>query len=447
MSEYNLHKVKGDNGGIMHVGYLGKAGAIVSLMGADAGAASTTEKFSDLSTSGEFQSWGENNDNPTLWRKKIEGSTTAYPLIAKLVSIMFGRGLVYYTETTDSEGNIKRDYSPIAEVDEFCQNNDINFFMLQRMMDYKFCNNIFSEFILNKGMNKIVGVGHLEAEFTRFGKLNENTKKFEGIKYTGDWKKPNEAIDIPFLNRQDLGNEFIKKTYAKSKKFTFHSYFPSPGRTIYAFPPHGAVFKEKGWLDFANSVPEIMNRINENAMNLKYHIRIPYNYWQSVYADWQMYDEQKRQAIIDTKLKEIEDFLVGTKNAGKSFYSHFATDFVTGKPLAGWEIIELDDKTKKDAYLTSVQEADIQVSRAWNVDTSLANIQPQGGKMGAGSGSDKRTGFDNQVNTSFADIHIITEPLRIVGMYNGWSPNLKWGFIHELPTTLNEDSSGVKTEI
>lgn len=447
MTQHKNFKVRGANGTVMQVGYLKKAGAVVSILGPDAGASPVTEKYSDIEKSNAFQKWGANNDQPTIWRQKIEGSTTAYPFIARLVEIIFGKGPIYYQETYDKDGNATHDFTRITEIDDFIYNNDLHFFLLQRMMDYKFCNNIFCEFILNKGLSKITNISHLEAEFTRFGEYNDETKKFDTVKYTGDWNKPDTADTLPFLNRQDKDPAIIKTKFIKDKKFVYHSFFPSPGRTIYAFPPHGAAFKKDGWMDFSNKVPEIMNQINDNAMNLKYHIRIPYDYWPAVHKDWNMLDSEKQKVIIDTKLAEIEDFLVGTKNAGKAFYSHFATDPVTGKPLAGWEIITLDDKSKKDAYLTSVNEADIQVSRAFNLDSSLTNIQPQGGKMGAGSGSDKRVGMDNQINTSYASTSIIFEPLYLVGMFNGWPKNLKWGFIYDVPVALNQSLTGNKTTL
>jgi hypothetical protein len=46
-----------------------------------------------------------------------------------------------------------------------------------------------------------------------------------------------------------------------------------------------------------------------------------------------------------------------------------------------------------------------------------------------------------------ADVEIIVEPLKLVGKYNGWPSNLKWGFLHEIPVPLNEDLSGTKTEM
>jgi hypothetical protein len=440
-----LHKVAGANGGVFMTGFLPGSNTIVSLM-PDTKTKATQEKFSEKPT-GDYVFWGTSNTLPSDWRKKLEASTTAYPLLFKLVTIIFGRGLYYYQENISREGNITNDFTRIPEVDEFLDNNDIPFLMKQRLMDYKFLGNCWCEFILSNDMSKITTLSHLEAEFTRFAVNSNDASKFDFIKYTGDWGSPENIVDIPFLNRQDANADFIKKKYSGPKKFSFHSYFPSPGRTIYAFPPHGAIFKEKGWLDYTNSIPGIMNAINEQAANIKYHVRIPYDYWRHSNENWDNLEPEKQKEIIDKKLAELNDFLKQNSNAGKTLYTHFATDSITGKPLAGWEIIEMEDKAKKDSFLTSVQEGDMQTARAWGVDTSISGIQAAGGKMGAGSGSDKRTGFDNQVNSSFADVEIIVEPLKLVGKYNGWPPNLKWGFLHEIPVPLNEDLSGTKTEM
>jgi hypothetical protein len=437
------------NGEVMEVRVMKESGTVVSMLSPNAGSTPVQEKYSDGSPSAKYQSWGTDNQQPRNWRIKIEKSTTAYPLIQKICEIIFGKGLVYWFEEKDASGNIKQNFTSNAEVDQFILDNDIEVFLQQRIMDYKFSGNMFCEFILDNGMNKIVNLNHLEAEFSRLGQLNEKTQKFDLLKYTGDWSKESSAVDIPYLNRQDKSKDFIRSTFnkGKNKKFAFQSYMPSPGRTIYAFPSHGAIFRDNGWLDFSNSVPEIMNSINKNAMDLKYHIRIPYSYWETVNPNWDNLKEPEQTAFIDEKLKTMNDWLKGGSNAGKTFISHFATDFVTGKPLAGWEVIVLDDKTKKDAYITSIQEADIQIARALGADTSISGIQTGAGKMGAGSGSDKRVGMDNQVGTSYAAVLHIMEPLRIVAMYNDWPANIKFGFMHELPTTLNEDLSGIKTQI
>jgi hypothetical protein len=433
-------------GAVHRTGVLERTGAIVSLLPPDAGSRPVSEGFSDISTQ-DYQPWGESNNLPTEWRLKAEKSTKAYPLIAKSVGMIYGRGLTYWIETTNADGSLNKDFTKNPEIDLFLRNNFCNFLMQQRAMDLFLPGNMFCEFILSKGLNKIVGLSHKEAEFTRFGKIREDKSGFDFVRYTGDWSKPSEATPIPFLNREEFDPEFIKKEFKAQKKFVWHSHLPSPGRTIYAWPPHGGLYRKDGWLDFANSVPELMNNINKNAANIRYHIKIPYMYWEQAVENWKGLEKKNQDAIINEKLTELDTFLSGSDNVGKSFYSHFATDTITGKPINGWDIIELNDPIKADKYLTSVEQADIQTASAYSIDSSLSGVQISGAMSGAGSGSDKRVGFENSVNTSYWYSEAITEPLNLVAWFNGWDQNLKFGFIHDIPTSLNENKSGTKTQV
>lgn len=419
--------------------------AAFSLLAPDAGAKPTTETYSDV-FNGNVVFWGESNDWPTQARLKVEKSTTAYPLIKKLVSIIFGRGFTYYREVKNSDGTITQDFTPIAEIDEFLENNDIETFLTERFYDLFLAGNLFCEFILNNALGKICNINHLEAEFSRF-KTPTNNQPLDTFLYSGTWPNPKTTpAEIPFCIKANQNTDFIKKSYRSKKKFVTHDHLPSPGRTVYAFPSHGALFRTDGWLDYGNSVPEIMNAINKNAWNIKYHVQIPHDYWEIAYKEYASLDQKAKTSFINARLEEMNTWLSGKGNVGKTFTSHFLRD-ANGNKMEGFKIEVIDDKTKKDSYLTSVQESDIQVARAYGVDASLSTIQPAGGKMGAGSGSDKRTGFENQVNTSHLDVKVVTEPLKLVAKYNAWPANLRFGFIHDIPTTLNEDKAGVKTEI
>lgn len=428
------------------VAYRGGSGTVFSIVAApDAGALPTPEAFSDLDADKAFQPWGDDNLWPVRTREKLQNSTTAYPLIAKAACMMYGKGIVYYREVrTGNEKTI--DWTPIPEIDEFLLNNNIEYLMLERLMDYKTYGNIFCEFTLNKGMNKIVNVYHKEAEFTRFGSIKDN--KVVDVKYVSNWEKNSaDAVPIPFLMKRDQNRDFILKTYKPDKKFVTHSCLPSPGSTLYAKPPHYGLVRENGWLDYAIGIPELMTAINNNGMLLRYHIEIPESYWPGVDPEWANKTPEEQKAVIDVKIDEMDSFLKGKKNAASSFYSHFATDPMTQKQLPGWKITPIDDPIKKDQFLTSVQEADIQTARAIGTDVSLAGIQPAGGKMGAGSGSDKRTAFTNSISMSHAEALIILEPLQQVKIVNQWDPAIKFAFEYDIPTTLNEDKSGVKNSL
>jgi len=400
--------------------------------------ASPVADLSAQKNSGEIVPWGENNDLPVIWREKFEASTSALPFAASLVKIYFGSGLGYYQEIRTKDG-VEKDFSAIPDVDAFLRVNNIEQLLLERLMDYKILGNCFLEYTINKAYNKIVGIYHLEAEFSRFSKVENN--KIKEIHYKSDWTSSEQAEKITYITKRDFRTLDIAKL--KLKKFAMHSCFPSPGRSLYAMPPHAGLMKTDGWLDYANSVPGIMNSINKNASDLKWHIKIPYSYWPSIHENWTTLSIDEQNKIIDEKLDEMNKWLSGGKNAGKSFISHFATDPITGKSLAGWEITSLESKDAKDKFLTSIQEADAQTARSIGVDVSLANIQASGGKMGSGSGSDKRTAFTNTQLMSYADALIILEPLINVKWINKWPENLVFYFKYDQPTTLNENHSGV----
>ncbi len=395
---------------------------------------------------GKWVDWGPSNDWPSKARAKLEKSTTALPLIVKALSLMYGDGVVYWLDEK-VDGKLVKNFVDIPEVDDFFYENDIDQFMIEQLMDFKFYGNQFQEFILNPLKTKVIHLYHKEAEFTRKSAQNEKSKKFEKIGYTGNWAEDDKPAEIKLLDKTVNGKEYLMEQVAKSGgKFANHTMFPSPGRKVYGFPPHGALYLDKGWLDYSNNIPAIMNSMIDNMIAIKYHIEIPYEYWGSVYPEWAQWDEKKQKVKIDEKLTEMDEWLTGADNAYSTFISHFATDPITRKAIPGWKITAIDDKVKKDEWIPGTQEADQQIARALSIDPSMAGIQAQGGKLGAGSGSDKRTGFANSVSLSKMETKIVFECLELVKKINGWPRNLKFGFAHKLPTTLDKNPTGQQTE-
>ena len=440
MIDLNLNKIGEDT-------FLVGEQMAVTLNTSDAGAEASSLMLSDDTdnVTGDYHNWGEDNNWPTNVRLLNEKSTTSYPMIAKQIGLLFGEGVSYYTEEI-VDGKKVKNYGSIEAVDTFFENNDIDRFMLERMMDYKFFGNIFCEFLMSKHKQEINNVNHLEAEFTRLSVQNTKSKVIEKIGLLADWTESGTPIEIELLNPKKSDKETVFKQFKKKKKFALHSTFPSPGRTYYAVPPHIAIYRKDGWLEYSNGIPLLLNKMIKNQVTLKYHIQIPYSYWQTVHKEWDNLTQEKRDEHINGVMLEMDTWLKDKSNDFKSFKSHFATDPVTGKPLAGWKIEAIDDKLKKDDYIPVAQEADAQIVRAIGIDPSLAGLQPQGGKMGAGSGSDKRVSYNNSVFITKVDAKIIFEPLYFVKRYNNWPKSLKFEFGHQAHTTTDESKSGISTE-
>lgn len=394
--------------------------------------------------SAKIQSWGVSNLKPTEERLKLEQTTTAYPLIIKSAETLFGQGAFYYTEERTADG-IKRNFTAIPAVEKFLEYNDLDTILLERWMDLRTYNNVFCEFLFNKAGTEIVNVWHHEAEFVRFGQADAKTREITEVLINSEWQKyPMQYTGAPFYDDYSPEREDILKRYSTKKKFVTHNYIPSPGRTLYAVPKHQALFEKDGWLDYSISVPKLMNAINQNGFNLRYHIEIPADYWEAVYKDWHQKTDKQRSDLKQAKMDAMNAYLQGVDNVGKNFYTEFGVSKATGKEMPGWRLTELKDPIRKDQFITSLQESDIQQARAIGVDVSLANISSGSNTMGAGSGSDKRVGMSNTISSSYAEQMIVLKFLKVVGIVNNWPRNLKWAFRYELPVTLNENKSGTQ---
>lgn len=448
MTEIIKHKINSKEG-LGEVAFLPEGMATVFMQAPNAAKGPAKDVFGDAvsdENTEDYACWGVDNDWPTVARQKLEDSSIAYPLIYKQVCMMFGSGIRYFKRIKE-DGEEKIVFETNEKIDKFFNENDIERFALEQIMDFKFFGNAWSHFIMTRNTKEIANIYHLEAEFTRMAVQNDNTKKIDKIGYSGKWDNGTKDVQsFPLLDRREKTPEQIRANFKTKKEFAHHTFFPSPGRKYYAMPPHGALYKKDGWLDYESSIPVLLNALNRNQMIIRYHIKIPYEYWNATVKNWDTLPEPKRQEIIQAKLEEMNKWLTGINNAGKTFISHFATDPITGKELAGITIESVADKLDKNAYIPSSEVADQKISRALNVDASLASLQPEGGKMGAGSGSDKRESFNNAIDLSKAEQRILFEPFYIVRNYNGWGPDWEFGFAHKPSTTKDKEPTGKSKE-
>jgi hypothetical protein len=113
--------------------------------------------------------------------------------------------------------------------------------------------------------------------------------------------------------------------------------------------------------------------------------------------------------------QQMNDFLAGAENAGKAFYSKFAIG-PDGKPMAGWKITPIEDKTKYDAYLEDFNTSNQAITSAHNINPSLASINTEGNLS---SGSEMRNAFNifNEISLN-SEKKLILEPLLWAKNYN-----------------------------
>ena len=394
--------------------------------------------------------WGMRDMLPTKIRQTFAKVGIAGRVQNDLAKQLFGNGLVYYKRSDFKRGKTEGlEPAEVPAIERFLEDNLIETeWLFPQFLDYRYNFNSFSEMILNRRMDAIVGLHHKEAEFCRLGTQNERNLKIEHLYYSPDFSMG----FIPSADRRvkmDLLTWFEALPHlqaGKSQKFAYHTRIKTPGITYYAEPYWLGLIAENNWMEVASSVPEIILAMQKNQISLKYQILIPESYFSIRYPEWPSYSREQRKTLIDDLQNRIDSGLMGTKNAFKSLLTIFADDPAFSHPQGKPEIIAIDDKLKKDTWVPSSEKADAQIVQSLGGHPSMIGLAPEGGSMGAGSGSDKRELFNIEVDTNTVEQLKILEPLNLIARFNALA-NPEWDVVfrigHNRHTTKDESESGV----
>lgn len=399
----------------------------------------------DGSAGSEHAYWGSSDTQPTQMRQKFQAVPIAMATLEKKVKFLHGNGLAYYREADLANGvNVERAYIP--EIEAWLQRNYIRTrWLLANITDYAMHINTFTEFIREKGNVKINAIYHKSAEFCRVSPQNPKRNwRVEKLFYAprfaeGTGVNKDNRVEMPLFQWDDEVKWL--KDNANAPKFGMHSYYPMPGTIYYANPFWIGLTEKNSWLDVAANVPRIVSAMQHNQVIIKYMITIPMSYFQARYPDWDTWGHKERNTLIDQKITALNEALVGTDNALKTLTTIVNEDPVSGAHVGAIKIEALDDKAKRDVWVPDSDAADQQIVRALGVHASQMALQPAGGKMGAGSGSDQRESYNSQISLNTIDQEIILEPLQLVSRINGWG--VRFFIDHTWHTTTNDQETGL----
>jgi len=395
-----------------------------------------------------WEPWGEDDKFPANVREKLEKVPMAMRAIKQLVEMMYGNGLVYVKNSllnkaiTEGRRVVPRSYD--SQIESWLAKNRIaTHFLPAVFTDYRIYMNAFCELIYDRARRKVAAIYHKPAEHCRLSRQNKRTLDIEYLIYSPDFSdgyaREGRYKQIPLYRWYDEDRFFRN---LRGYKFAMHVAYPSPGRRYYAQPFWVGLFRDGGWLDVSANVPEIVNAMQRNQVTLKYQIQIPESYFQIRYKnEWHNYTDEQRQQKIDELIKKINDYLSGTQNVHRSISYVFRDDPQLGD-RGKINIEAVDDKAKKGAWIPDSQAADAQIVQGLGLHPSQIGLQPEGGKMGAGSGSDQRETYNIIISTNNIDQNICLEPLNLVSRLNGW--DVTFFIDHTWHTTTNRKEDGLE---
>ena len=376
--------------------------------------------------------WGDDN----LFPQNINTLIEAHPELAALLDwkarAAHGKQVLPYIEVYDKEADTLKD--------KFVDDDEILSFLRSRQFKqyiriayinlFRFAN-IFPSFTKSVDGSKIVQLRCYDSSHCRWVEQNDKGV-VPAVWITPNWGVINGMIDQKTAKIVDVLDPFNYfevdriRNATGIKEVIYPAYYPSPGHIYYQLATWDG-YRTSGWLNYSLKIPIFKTALITNAMHIKYLVRVPTNYWQAKYTDWNSVDQPTKDLRKQQTLDDINSKLTNAANAGKSILNEVGFDD-DGKPLPGWEIIVIDDKNRDGFLNEDSQESSAFLMRALQMDDSLLSKFPQNG-MGAGSGSDKVAAFNLYCSLQEPYRDIVLEPLHFIAEYNGWKdkyPSLKF---------------------
>lgn len=413
----------------------------------------------------EFMPFGPKNTLPVDIMKKIYENTIVGSNIEFKTKIAYGDSLMVARKKRSDNGEIVLEEllpEDAPEIFDFLDNSNYTRLMQEVANDESVFWDSFVELVFGKrekgkGKPKIVQVRHKEMCFSRISKQTENGDiEYHGLSAKwGDSTAPEDVIVTKLLNRQSPLYElkvrigFIPDTVTSATvdegedSYMLSLNLPVPGRFYYNRPYWWSIFID--WYDFSCAIPKFKKALIKNQMVLKYHVTINTNFWDKLFkAEGIARDDVKKQTERRKKfLQELNDFLSGEENAGKSFVSHFNYDKINKYEENDIIIKPIESFIKGGEYIEDSEEATNVICNTMSVHPSLKGASP--GKNKSINGTEARELFiiSNAMAKDVRDMMVY--PLYIAKEINEWPKDIFFYIKNVELTTLDKGTGATKS--
>ena len=390
--------------------------------------------------------WGDGNSLP----QRILGKMDQAEIVGSNANfnwqVAFGLGPKLVKLVRDPKNNRVVDYWELDSGDEYewFEQNDIPLFMMETLTDLSYFANAFPIMVFNNKFNKIQGIRHREATFSRWG-VNKKGEIINML-YSSQWGSSKSVDDITAYDVIDEYNALIdvRAFMAKRQKSVCYPvYMPSPGRPYYSYPSWYSIFRS-GWFDQIASIPSLKKAILKHKLGVRYIIYISPRFFESQEKlNGISQEDMKARIELRNKLvKEINDTLAGEDNAGKSIVA--MKEMIPNGNSASEEKMITVETIKNDIsseFLDDYETGANVISYAMGVHPSLVGAVP-GKNSNSLSGSNIREIFLMKQALTFPMIDRAMRIFSVVRKINGWNDNIRVVVPEYIFTTLDQNKSG-----
>lgn len=386
--------------------------------------------------------YGVANRLPEEIRDLMDENNLAPGILEREKGLLFGQGYELYKKIY-VDGQVVREWGYDAAIWEWLKSWDVRRYIEMAITEYKYLHGFFDKTFLNKGVR--IGRGGRIMKLEVVPGVNArlawvDSRKLEDVKHilTGDFENgcTMGITRYPVFDPNDPFRYPVSMNYRNSYSFA---------RSLYSIPSfYGTI----PWLRRSSDIPQVLQYITENSINVAFHIESPDGYWErqeerlrdKCTLEGKEYHPSMLEKHKDEILHALSKALSGKKNAGKFFHTTSLLD-PEGKPWS-WKITPIDQKITDfiEAQIKVSEKADSATTSGIGLHPALSNIMVDG-KLSSGSE------MLYALKLYLASDVTISEEVILEGINRAISYNFKtdWklGFYHQI-VLKEEDVSPTK---
>lgn len=396
--------------------------------------------------------WGASNDFPQ-WADQVINKTGVLNSGLKYIrNFTIGQGLYACTVTGYNEKGeeIRVPYKD-AEVTKFLNSRMVRRYMEKVCRDYIKFGCGFVQMIPNINGSKILSLNPLNALFVRVTERSKEGKEKAMIsgKWEGTPASQEEYSVLDILPEYDPEMELAYRKQSGNPKSCVYMIRDSWSNQENYSEPVWLPAYSAGWISIAQDVPKYLARVFKNMVSLKWHIQIPYSFWEKKFPESDYTPEnggiEKRKTDIIAYMESVERNLTGIENADKPIFTNYSiNEFGSGRVEESWIITALDSKSNEKEKLVTSAAANSEILFCIMVNPAVMGAGMPSGAYGNNSGgSNIREAFLVNIANAWLDRQNLLDPLIAMLRMNGYE-DVEIRYRNTVLTTLDTNSGTQK---
>jgi hypothetical protein len=404
-----------------------------------------------LVSSYEIADWGSGNKFPDTSDSLISRIGVLNTGLKFIRNFTLGQG-IYPVRVVgyDASGNEELSMVDDQQIRRFVNSRMVRRYLEKALRDYLKFGPAFVQLVPDAGGNQMAGINTVNARYCRLSVAN-SLGVVEKCFVSGKW--PDTPSDgeyqvIDVLDEYDPADALQRLRLAgkiKGRSFMFVVRDSWSNNEYYSAPLWLSAYLA-GWTDIALQVPSFLRKAYENQISWKWHVQIPYAFWDKRFPREEFKDAALRQKAIEDYLDSIETNLCAPENANKAIFTFFEINPSNGKIEEQWVIKPLENKLGNEQNLVTSAAANSEILFALMINPNVLGAgMPGGTYAGNQGGSNIREAFLVNIANAWVDRQNILDPLEAYLRFNGVPDDVELRFRNTVLNTLDAGSGTSKT--